>query len=93
MEIQTKLCFLLKSSFYLTIKQRQTIEHLNHPPNKSERTKIGDYIRSFEPIVILSLKKYFNSNEIEFHAVVLDLLVQLLLLRVNYNLLDADEVR
>ncbi len=79
-------------SFYLTKKQRKTIEHLKRPPNRTERTKIGNYIRLFEPIVILSLKKYVNSNETEFHASVLDLLVQLLLLRVNYSLLDADEV-
>jgi huntingtin len=57
-----------------------------------ERTKIGNYIRLFEGVVILSLKKYVNSNETEFQAAVLDLLVQLLLLRVNYSLLDADEV-
>ena len=54
--------------------------------------KIGNYIRLFETIVILALKKYVNSNETEFQTAVLDLLVQLLLLRVNYSLLDADEV-
>ena len=57
-----------------------------------ERQKIGNYIRLFETVVILGLKKYVNSNEIQFQASVLDLLVQLLLLRVNYSLLDADEV-
>ncbi|CAF1277551.1 unnamed protein product [Adineta ricciae] len=77
--------------FYLTIKQRKTIDHLKRPPNRTERSKIGNYIRLFEGIVILSLKKYVNSNETEFQAAVLDLLVQLLLLRVNYSLLDADE--
>jgi hypothetical protein len=54
---------------------------------------MGNNIRLFEPVVILSLKKYVNSNETEFQAAVLDLLVQLLLLRVNYSLLDADDVR
>ncbi|CAF3598174.1 unnamed protein product [Adineta steineri] len=78
--------------FYLTAKQRKTIEHIKRPPNRNERTKIGNYIRSFETIVILSLKKYVISNETEFQAAVLNLLVQLLLLRVNYSLLDADEV-
>jgi huntingtin len=80
------------SRFYLTNKQRKTIEHLKRPPNRTERTKIGNYIRLFEGVVILSLKKYVNSNETEFQAAVLDLLVQLLLLRVNYSLLDSDEV-
>ncbi|CAF4181091.1 unnamed protein product, partial [Rotaria sp. Silwood2] len=79
--------------FYLIKKQQKTIEYLKRPPNRNERTKIGNYIRLFEPIVILSLKKYVNSNESDFQATVLDLLVQLLLIRVNYSLLDADEVR
>lgn len=79
--------------FYLTDKQRKTIEHLKRPPNRTERSKIGSYIRLFEGVVIVSLKKYVNSNETEFQAAVLDLLVELLLLRVNYSLLDADEVR
>jgi len=82
----------LLCSFYLTSKQRKTIDNLKRPPNRTERAKIGNYIRLFESVVILSLKKYVNSNETEFQAAVLDLLVQLLLLRVNYSLLDADEV-
>jgi hypothetical protein len=90
---ETKKKFFFSYSFYLTKKQRKTIEHLKRPPNRQERAKIGNYIRLFEPIVILSLKKYVNSNETEFQAAVLDLLVQLLLLRVNYSLLDADDVR
>jgi huntingtin len=86
----TKEFFVFR--FYLTNKQRKTIEHLKRPPNRNERTKIGSYIRLFEGVVILSLKKYVNSNESEFQASALDLLVQLLLLRVNYSLLDSDEV-
>lgn len=77
---------------YLSRKQRNTIDYLKRPPNRTERAKIGTFIRSFEMIVILALKKYVNSNETQFQAAVLDLLVQLLLLRVNYSLLDADEV-
>lgn len=73
-------------------KQQKTIEHLKRPPNRVERTQIGHYIRLFEPIVILSLKKYVNSNEADFQAAVLNLLVELLLIRVNYSLLDGDEV-
>lgn len=53
--------------------------------------KIGNFIRLFESLVVLGLKKYVNSNEIHFQSSVLDLLVQLLLLRVNYGLLDADD--
>ena len=84
--------FAFSYSLYLTEKQQKTIEHLKRPSNRTERAKIGNYIRLFETIVILSLKQYIHSNEIEFQASVLDLLVQLLLLPVNYSLLDADEV-
>ncbi|CAF0772812.1 unnamed protein product [Didymodactylos carnosus] len=79
------------SPLLLTSKKRKKIECLKRPPNRIERQKIGNYIRLFETVVILGLKKYVNSNEIQFQASVLDLLVQLLLLRVNYSLLDADE--
>ncbi|CAF3709101.1 unnamed protein product, partial [Rotaria socialis] len=37
------------------------------------------------------LKKYVNTNENDFQAALLDLLVQLLLIRVDYSLLDGDE--
>ncbi|CAF0989463.1 unnamed protein product [Didymodactylos carnosus] len=79
------------SSSLITSKKRKKIECLRRPPNRVEKQKIGNYIRLFEAIVILGLKKYVNSNEVQFQASVLDLLVQLLLLRVNYSLLDADE--
>ncbi|CAF3419928.1 unnamed protein product [Rotaria socialis] len=39
------------------------------------------------------LKKYVNTNENDFQAALLDLLVQLLLIRVDYSLLDGDEAR
>ena len=77
---------------FLNENQRRTIDYLKYLPNRNEKAKIGNYIRLFEPIVILSLKKYFHSLEIDFQTATLELLIQLLLLRVNYNLLDADEV-
>ncbi|CAF4864517.1 unnamed protein product, partial [Rotaria sp. Silwood1] len=41
----------------------------------------------------LALKKYVNINETDLQAVAFDLLAYLLLIRFNYCLLDADEVR
>jgi hypothetical protein len=37
--------------------------------------QMGNNIRLFEPVVILSLKKYVNSNETEFETTILDLFV------------------
>ncbi|CAF3733060.1 unnamed protein product [Rotaria sp. Silwood1] len=53
-------------SFYLSKKQQETVEHLKHPPNRTERKKIDNYIHLCKPMVTLSLKKYVNSNEAEF---------------------------
>ncbi|CAF4743699.1 unnamed protein product [Rotaria sp. Silwood1] len=47
-------------------KQQETVEHLKHPPNRTERKKIDNYIHLCKPMVTLSLKKYVNSNEAEF---------------------------
>lgn len=53
---------------------------------------IGAYIRMFEPLVIKSLKMYTLSSSVQLQVQVLNLLVQLIQLRVNYCLLDNDEV-
>ncbi|CAF3700669.1 unnamed protein product [Rotaria sp. Silwood1] len=52
--------------FYLSKKQQETVEHLKHPPNRTERKKIDNCIHLCKPMVTLSLKKYVNSNEEEF---------------------------
>ena len=53
---------------------------------------MGSYIRLFEPLVIKSLKLYTNSSDVTLQRQVLNLLVQLIQLRVNYCLLDSDQV-
>ena len=53
---------------------------------------VGSYIRLFEPLVIKSLKLYTNSSDVTLQRQVLNLLVQLIQLRVNYCLLDSDQV-
>lgn len=46
----------------------------------------------FEPLVIQALKDYTSSSDIQVQAQVLSILVQLIRLRVNYALLDSEQV-
>lgn len=54
---------------------------------------IHNHIRLFEPLVIKALKQYTTSTSVALQRQVLDLLAQLVQLRVNYCLLDSDQVR
>ena len=51
----------------------------------------ASHIKSFEPLVIRSLKMYVTSSDTELQAQVLSLLSLLVKLRVNYCLLDPDQ--
>lgn len=53
---------------------------------------IHNHIRLFEPLVIKALKQYTTSTCVALQRQVLDLLAQLVQLRVNYCLLDSDQV-
>ena len=53
---------------------------------------IGKYIKSFEPIVIRSLRQYTLTTSVNVQARILDLLVQLVFLRVDYLMLDSERV-
>lgn len=53
---------------------------------------IHNHIRLFEPLVIKALKQYTTSTSVALQRQVLDLLAQLVQLRVNYCLLDSDQV-
>ena len=53
---------------------------------------IGSYIRLFEPLVIKALKQYTVTSCLQLQRQVLDLLTQLIQLRVNYCLLDSDMI-
>ena len=50
------------------------------------------YIRSFESIVIKSLRQYTTTCYVNLQVRVLELLVQLIYLKVNYSLLDSDKI-
>jgi len=56
------------------------------------QTSVASYIRLFEPLVIKSLKQYTVTSQVVLQQQVLDLLSQLVQLRVNYCLLDSDQV-
>ncbi|CAG9862370.1 unnamed protein product [Phyllotreta striolata] len=53
---------------------------------------LANYIRIFEPMVIKSLKQYTITSSVDLQCQVLQLLSQLIQLRVNYCLLDSEQV-
>ncbi|XP_064465594.1 huntingtin-like [Ornithodoros turicata] len=60
--------------------------------SKSGKAVLAAHIRLFEPVVLQALKLYTVSSSASLQAAVLDLLAQLVHLRVNYCLLDSDQV-
>ncbi|KAG8267649.1 hypothetical protein J6590_047234 [Homalodisca vitripennis] len=58
----------------------------------SDRHALASYIRLFEPMVIQALKQYTVTNNVHLQVAVLSLLTQLVQLRVNYCLLDSDQI-
>ena len=58
----------------------------------TERALLGSYIRLFEPMVIKALKHYTLTSDVQQQCQVLQLLIQLVRLRVNYCLLDSDQI-
>lgn len=60
--------------------------------SKGDKAPIQNYIRLFESLVIKSLKYYTMTSSVDFQKNVLNLLAQLVQLRVNYCLLDSDQI-
>ncbi|XP_060634006.2 huntingtin isoform X2 [Anolis sagrei] len=60
--------------------------------NRADKNIIHNHIRLFEPLVIKALKQYTTTTSVQLQRQVLDLLAQLVQLRVNYCLLDSDQV-
>ncbi|KAG7297484.1 hypothetical protein JYU34_019494 [Plutella xylostella] len=58
----------------------------------TNKKELERYIRLFEPVVIQALKSYTMQNDLSLQRRVLWLLSQLLALRVNYCMLDSDQV-
>ncbi|KAK9679360.1 Huntingtin protein region [Popillia japonica] len=61
-------------------------------PNKSTDKMLANYIRLFESMVIGSLKHYTITSDVQVQCAVLRLLNQLVRLKVNYCLLDSEQV-
>ncbi|KAJ8000512.1 hypothetical protein DPEC_G00180890 [Dallia pectoralis] len=64
----------------------------NVTKHRGDKNAIHNHIRLFEPLVIKALKQYTTSTSVNLQRQVLDLLAQLVQLRVNYCLLDSDQV-
>lgn len=62
------------------------------PGSRADKTAIASYIRLFEPLVIKALKQYTVTSSLPLQTEVLGLLSQLVQLRVNYCLLDSDQI-
>lgn len=60
--------------------------------NKSDVSSLAAHIRLFEPVVIKALKLYTIASSVNLQCEVLHILAQLVQLRVNYCLLDSDEI-
>nr|XP_023020492.1 huntingtin [Leptinotarsa decemlineata] len=60
--------------------------------SRSSDKILAEYIRIFEPMVIKSLKQYTVTSDVRLQCQVLQLLSQLVQLRVNYCLLDSEQV-
>ncbi|XP_043203807.1 huntingtin-like [Amphibalanus amphitrite] len=58
----------------------------------TDKQALASYIRVFEPSVIKALKLYTVTSDPEVQSQVLWLLIQLVQLRVNYCLLDSDQI-
>ncbi|XP_068132416.1 huntingtin isoform X2 [Hyperolius riggenbachi] len=64
----------------------------NVTKHRADKNTIHNHIRLFEPLVIKALKQYTTTTSVQLQRQVLDLLAQLVQLRVNYCLLDSDQV-
>ncbi|XP_040822385.1 huntingtin [Ochotona curzoniae] len=64
----------------------------NVTKNRADKNAIHSHIRLFEPLVIKALKQYTTTTSVQLQKQVLALLAQLVQLRVNYCLLDSDQV-
>lgn len=58
----------------------------------ADKTVLANYIRLFEPMVIKALKQYTITSDVILQCKVLQLLSNLVQLRVNYCLLDSDQI-
>ncbi|XP_066576205.1 huntingtin isoform X3 [Amia ocellicauda] len=74
----------------VSVQLRSSIANVTR--HRADKNAIHNHIRLFEPLVIKALKQYTTTTSVYLQRQVLDLLAQLVQLRVNYCLLDSDQV-
>ena len=77
------------------LQQQQQQKELQQQKLKQQKTDlktIGQYIKSFESIVIKSLRQYTLTTSVNLQTRILELLIQLIFLKVDYCLLDSEKV-
>lgn len=80
-------------STLLTDKMNGTSEtSTSSKTSNKEESAMSSYIKLFEPLVIKSLKMYTTSSNMIIQGHILNLVSTLLHVRVNYALLDSDQV-
>ncbi|ELT98253.1 hypothetical protein CAPTEDRAFT_220329 [Capitella teleta] len=77
---------------WLRKRAEKKIPAILKPGSKTDKTAVASYIRLFEPLVIRALKQYTVTSCLSLQQQVLNLLAQLVQLRVNYCLLDSDQI-
>ncbi|XP_059488388.1 huntingtin isoform X2 [Neocloeon triangulifer] len=70
----------------------ESLKPINKAIKSKDKVSLAAYIKLFEPMVIKSLEQYTVTSDVELQCAVLSLLSQLVLLRVNYCLLDSDRI-
>ncbi|ESO07434.1 hypothetical protein HELRODRAFT_170769 [Helobdella robusta] len=94
----SKLATTMNESPDKLLHSFRNVEHVQHVPatnkllQKYDKTSIATFIKLFEPLVIRALKQYTISSAVTLQIQVLQLLVSLIKLRVNYYLLDSDQI-
>ncbi|CAH1783183.1 unnamed protein product [Owenia fusiformis] len=77
---------------WLKKRAEKKVPAILKPGSKADKASIASYIRLFEPLVIKALKQYTITSSLDLQQQVLNLLAQLVQLRVNYCLLDSDQI-
>ncbi len=73
-------------------QQQKELEQQKLKQQKTDHKTITQYIKSFESIVIKSLRQYTFTTSVNLQTRILELLTQLIFLKVDYCLLDSDKV-
>ena len=73
-------------------KPNESLKQIQQQRLKLDSKLISQYIHSFESIVIKSLRQYTTTSYVNLQVRVLELLIQLINLKVNYSLLDSDKI-